>query len=528
MTKKLLLAAGLAAVMVLTACSGPGSNDGGSPGGDGPLVAALGANPDHLNSAITTDASTSLVGAALYDTLLLRDNDFEVVPHLVESWDGNEEATEYTLNIRSGVQWHDDTDFTAEDVVFNLTEVFPLHPTAQEYATAFESAEVVDDTTVHVNFSRPFAPFLALVTDLPLLPAHIYEGTDIVSNPANSEPIGTGPYVFSSQSQGDFVRVAKNENYWGPEPQVEEIVFSVMPDGNARSLALQSGDIDYLHASFFEISQQSLFVDNPDYVMTPVYGTIQSTLFFFNLEHEILSDYEVRKAIFHAINREEIAANVFHGNGEPTRTPVPNQVAWAAHPDIDYTEMFNYDPAEAERILDAAGYTADSSGNRFSIELVAYAGRPTWSGPTEIIQANLQEVGINVSVQQQERNLYIDNVYTNGNFDTVVTELAAFADPSLGVTRSFICNPDRLAFMNASQVCFDDIDETFAQAAQYSDIETRQQYFYEGQEKVTETLNALPLISSLYAGAARTDRFGGFDEAASKYNLVQWHLISVN
>ncbi|MGB3413185.1 MAG: ABC transporter substrate-binding protein, partial [Microbacteriaceae bacterium] len=425
------------------------------------------------------------------------------------------------------VKWHDGKPFTSADVVYNLTEVFTMHPTGALYSQVLDSAVATDAHTVVIKFKEPFAPFPALLTDLQVYPAHIFEGTDLSTNPANSNPVGLGPYKFVEQVTGDFVRVERNTDYYGEQGGADEIIFKVMPDSNARSLALQSGDVDYIPATFFELTQKQLFDNNASYELISTPGTVQSSLLFFNLTNKVLSDYEVRKAIFHGINREEIADKVFAGTAEVTKTPVPNQIAWAADPSIDYSKDFAYDPTKAAAILDAAGYKADANGVRFEVRLAAMGGRPTWQGPTEIIKANLEQIGISVDLQVLERNLYIDSVYNTGDFDMVVTELAAYADPTLGVARSFVCNPNKLAFMNASIVCSEAIDQEWALASQFSDIEKRQEHFYKAQQMVTKVLNALPLNSAIYFGVARTDKWEGFEQAISAQNQTNWNKIQL-
>src|SRR5690606_2157532 len=223
----------------------------GGDGGDNAFVVAVGTNPAHLNPAITTDNSTGFVGQAVYEPLVLLSNDFELVPALAKSWESNDDATQFTFHLQEGVTWHDGEPFTSEDVKFFFEEVMELHPLGGPIIAVMESVDTPDESTVVLNLSEPFGPVVEAMTSFPILPAHIFAGTDILTNEANMAPVGTGPFVLEKFNTGDSVELKKNEDYWGEQGDVDSLIFKVMPDNSARTLALQSGDVDFIPETFF-------------------------------------------------------------------------------------------------------------------------------------------------------------------------------------------------------------------------------------------------------------------------------------
>src|SRR5690606_713086 len=124
--------------------------------------------------------------------------------------------------------WHDGEPFTADDVKYNLEEVVPLQPLGPPLTDNIGSIEVPDDLTVVIKLATPFAPVLEALTNQVMLPTHIYEGTDVTTNPANLAPVGTGPFKFNEFLPGDRIVVDRYDDYWGAQGAADQIVFKII------------------------------------------------------------------------------------------------------------------------------------------------------------------------------------------------------------------------------------------------------------------------------------------------------------
>src|SRR5690606_16323674 len=116
--------------------------------------------------------------------------------------------------------------------------------------THAKSVEKIDDLTVKLNLKAPFPAMILMFEPgfAPMMPKHVYEGTDYMTNPANQKPIGTGPFMFAEWQRGSFIRLVKNPHYWKPGmPYLDELVFNVSPDSSSRAVAFQNKRVDVLY-----------------------------------------------------------------------------------------------------------------------------------------------------------------------------------------------------------------------------------------------------------------------------------------
>ena len=171
---------------LVAACVGEPSRTSGRP-----FVAAITSDPGHLNPAITA-------AALLYDGLLTYDSSLTPHPALATRWEVEDAGARYRFHLRPGVQWHDGVLFTGADVAYTFKEVLLKYHarTRASLGPALSDVVALDDSTVEFRFRRPYAPLLQQldVSEAPIIPKHIFAGTDPLTNPANTRPIGTGPY----------------------------------------------------------------------------------------------------------------------------------------------------------------------------------------------------------------------------------------------------------------------------------------------------------------------------------------------
>src|SRR5688500_17736257 len=298
-----------------------------------PFVAAISGDPGHLNPAITTNGGVHTAAGLLYNGLLSFDDSLAPRPSLAVRWEIEDGGARYRFHLRQGVRWHDGRPFTAADVEYSFEEVLLKYHarTRASLGPALSDVVVVDDSTVELRFRRPYAPLLQQldVSEAPIIPKHVFAGTDPLRNPANTHPVGTGPYRFVSYQSSGEIRYAANRDYFGGAPSVASVVLRMIPDPATQVVALEAGGVDWLFGG--PGPGRERLARNPRIrfshsSVTPDGGNCITTL-GFTLDRPWARDLTVRKAIAHAINRPQIVERVLFGEGRAADAPISSRIA---------------------------------------------------------------------------------------------------------------------------------------------------------------------------------------------------------
>lgn len=507
--RKALLAGTVAAALAITGCAPSGGGGGGdSSGGGGTFIVGMSAEPPHLMRLFLGDVQVGLVGLAMQESLVTVNRERELEPQLAESWELLDDVT-HRFHLREGVTWHDGEAFTADDVVFSLTEGLGVNAQTAALKDIIKEARVVDDLTVDVELNSPAGAFLAMLNPMSftVIPEHIYAGTDMAENPANRAPIGTGPYKFKSW-ESNRITLERNDEYWGDEPGYENVVFTVMGDPTARALALKNGDIHYVNS--YDVPYEAILqLENDDNVKLDVgRASTSMKMFPFNTRNEILAKPEVRKALFQAIDREFISESVYGGYFPPGNAPLPDG-HWANAGEVDYTAEFPFDPEAAEAALDAAGYPRDANGIRFALTHRYETAEPGGDKVAEVVADNWKAIGIDVTVLADDPEVFRNEVFAEHNFDTYTINIASGADPAIGLYRRYTCDNDQNAvFGNATGYCNPELDDVFREAAAANAQEDRIPFYTQAQRMIADDLPTAILVQVKYTEAIRSDLSG--------------------
>ncbi len=515
------LIAALFFAIVAGACSGDGATGGREGATDttvadkpvrgGTLVVAISSDPGALNPAITTSGATHTAAEPMFNGLLDRDKAGEPLPDLATKWDIEENGAVYRFTLREGVTWHDGKPFTSADVKFTFDEMLlKFHArTKASMGPALAGIETPDPTTVVFRFKQPYAPLLQQldVTEAPILPKHIYEGTDPQTNPANSAPVGTGAFKFVSYAKGSEVRMARNPDYYKPDlPHLDEMVMRVIPEPATQVLGLENGEIDYvervpgadqarLRADDRIILEQTGF--NPG-------GSNCVMTVSFNLDRPILKSKEVRTAFAHAIDRKPIVDNILFGEGEVATAPISSEIAWA-HGKVKLPE---FDVAKARQLLDGAGWKAGSgAGTRVATSVegvpdgtpltVDFLHFPTFAKYGELLRQQLAGVGIDLSLKPLEPAVFAPTVFAQRSFDTNVISYCQGTDPEIGFRRTLdSAQISSAPFTNAAAYRNPEVDKLFTTASQSVERRDRTAAYQKIQEAAVSDLPYLWLVET--------------------------------
>lgn len=520
-----LLAAVVAGTLVLGACTGGSGGGEGEGGGDDverTYIQAFGGDPVTfgMNAQFSSAPISQVMSAQMMDTLIFLSDDYQLSPGLAESWDLSEDGLVLTLKIRQGVNWHDGEPFTAEDVKFNFDEIVPLQVYGSPLAERIESTEIVDDSTVVVTLNAPYGPLIEAIATQFMIPKHIYEGTDYLTNPANNEPVGTGPFIYESYSSGEQVTLVKNPDYWGGDIPVDHLIYTTLPDANTRSVSLFAGEIDQ---AALDASQQERVTDDPstELLDSGLFG--QAIVAMFNTQNPYLQDPVVRAAVFAAFDREEIVETALSGLAEPATGFFPESLDWAVSPDVDFDKDFPHDVDAINQALDDAGFPRGADGTRFSLGL-RYITPLTEIGATaELAQSMLAEVGIASEVLGTSGAVFNEEIYAKSNFDIAFLRTSLGPDPSVGITRWYVCNPEKVTATNPSGVCDEEIDAAADAAIATTDKNERGEAFMKLQERAKDLMFFGTL--AWYDGAngtVNTTRWEGQDVRPKMTSRMPW------
>jgi peptide/nickel transport system substrate-binding protein len=551
----------LAVVMALTiaACGG---DDGDEPeeegGGDAQASATLtfgtSADPVVLDGALVSDGESLRAIDQMFEGLVtLEPGGTEVAPNLATDWETSGDGREWTFNLQDGVTFHDGEPFNAEAVCFNFDRWYNFtgsfqNPAATYYwqtvfggfaetdpdsgapeDSNFKSCTVDDENTVTIALNEPSSSFLAAMalTNFTFASPAALEEFDADEGRVNAEgifratgtygtehPTGTGPFMFEEWVRNDHLTMTRNPDYWGEqEGNVETLIFRPIPDNAARLQALQTGEIqgyDLVEPQDFETitGDESLeLLERPAFNVGYV---------GMNQAQKPLDDIEVRKAVAHAINRQEVVDAFYAGQGVVAKEFMPPEVFGYAD---DVTE-YPYDPDLAKKTLTDAGYDLPVD---ISFSYPTDVSRPYMPVPQdnfEAMVADLEECCFKVKKESAIWSPdYLDNV-DNGRYGLYLLGWTGdFGDPDNFVGTFFQTEQPAWGFDNPE--IFDCLDEAEIE----TDPDARTTKYEECNRLIMDFLPGLPYVHTKPALAFNATVTGYIPSPVS---LEPFSIVTVN
>jgi len=509
-----------AAAVLLAGCSGSGSGsmaatDSANPGAPtkgGTLTVAIDSDPGQLNPAITTSGGTHTASELIYNGLVDLTPDLKPVPDLAESWDVLDNGALYRFHLRQGVKWHDGAPFTSADVKFTFEQMLlKFHSrTKASVGAALQSIATPDTDTVEFRFAKPYAPLLLQldVTEAPILPKHLYEGTDVQKNPVNSKPIGTGPYKLVSYKPGAELRFAANRDYYKKDlPNLDQVVMRIIPDQGSQVAALEAGEVDWLFGAPGPDLPRLKSSGNYGFLTTPVNpgGSNCIMTVSFNLDRPMFQDVRLRHALGDALDRDQFLQRVLFGQGKVADAPISSGIPFAHASGLEGAPHF--DRGEAERLLDAAGWKREGSDIRTAQGVAGvpdgtplafgFTHFPTFAAYAQLLRAQLREVGADVTLKPLEPPVFADTVFKSRNFDTNIISYCNGADPEIGVKRMYVSSDiGPVPFSNSSGYRNPKVDQLFEQARTTVDPAARTSIYRDLQKQIVADLPYVGVVET--------------------------------
>jgi len=489
----LMSAAGLGALSLLEGCGGSGGAGAGNK-----LVIGLETEPTALTTAITSAGAVQFVSSKIFDGLLSYAPDLTPQPRLATAWETAADNLSLTLHLRPDVKWHDGKPFTSADVAYSVLEVWKkYHSRGRSTFANVTAVDTPDPQTAILRLSAP-APYIlsALASnESQVVPRHLYQGKDVLGNPFNNAPVGTGPFKFVEWQRGQFITLVRNADYWDKgKPHLDGIVFRLIGDSASDAAALENGEIQFTTGiASGDVARVAKFpdirFDERDYALQT-----SSLGLEFNLDVPKLRDVRLRQAIAHAIDGEFVKRNILNGRGEIATGPLPSNLVRFYTDDVP---RYPFDRAKAEALLDAAGLHRGPGGVRlaFTLDPLPTGDQPIRLG--DYVRAALEPIGIKVQLRSQDFASYVKRAYTDRDFEVLLGGGQMGPDPVIGTQRFYWSKSFKkgVAFSNASHYASPEVDRLLESAAAEPDEAKRRALYVQFQRVVQTDLPRIPLIS---------------------------------
>jgi peptide/nickel transport system substrate-binding protein len=448
----------------------------------------------------------------VHDTLVRVSNDSNSIePDLAKSWEVSADNLTYTFHLRQGLKFHNGDDVTAEDVVFSLDRT--RNPKECPYSSMFDpikEIQAVDKDTVKIVLSAPYAPILAdlAMFNAAIIPKKYFQevgGTEKFGR----HPIGAGPFKFEYWKPGEEIMFSKFDDYWREGlPKVDKLSYLIMPDATSRAIAVRGGAIDVaVYVPFNEV-QSLKAAPGVKVAVDPIW---RHDFVKINCGIKPFNDIKVRQALNYAVNKEGIIKAVLFGFGKAATSYMPLVVYYNSD-----LQPYPYDPTKAKALLKSAGYEKG-----FKTAILTTAGEPMMVSIATILQQNLQDIGIQASIEKVEEGTRWDRL------------VARKYELSPDYYTSDILDDDLLTDFGISfagnQAYFSDynspkVEELAALGRKTLDEKKRAGIYHEIQKTVMEDAAQIFLTTTPTATAMR-DNVQGLIVPAS--NFYRWEYVSL-
>ena len=450
------------------------------PEGDAIVVGM--ANPViNLDPRVGADEASQKAHQLLFNTLVRIDDNLRIVPELAESLEQPDPLT-YIARLRQGVLFHNGRELTSADVVYTFRSF--LDPNFRGRSGAYRllaAVNPVDRYTVKFTLKEPFGSF-----PINLVMGIVQDG----SGTANArQPIGTGPYKLAQFVADDRLALSAFDAYFAGRPKNDEVVLKVIPDDTMRGLELRKGSIDLV---VNDLSPDIVWQFRQEGRLGVATGPGTDYAYIgLNLRNAALSHADVRKAIGFAIDRDAIVKYLRRGFATTAVGIVP-PMSWAFERGVF---DFHYDPAEARRLLDGAGFPdpdGDGPRPRFRVSLKTSTSE-VYRVQAAVIQRDLAQVGISVDVRSTELATLLGDV-VKGSFEMYTLQFVGVTDPDM-LRRVFHSGQQPPAGLNRVHYSNADVDRLIEQAASAVDDTARRVLYTEAQQIIASDV---PYISLWY------------------------------
>lgn len=517
----------------------------------GQIVFSTTSDPKTFNEVLIKDASSSEITATIFEGLTTSNpDDARPEPNLAESWEVSPDGLTWIFHLRKDVLWNDGVPFTADDVVFTYNELIYNEEIPSSSANIFTiegkkiAVEKIDDHTVRFILPVKFAPFLRAVGTA-ILPKHklkqyvdnhTYNYQWTIDTPPQ-EIVGTGAFKLSRYEPGQRIVLVRNEHYWKKSaegdrlPYIDKIIYIILQSSDVVILKFIEGTIDYNNVRGADYPMIKPLESKGNFTVYDMGPDDGSQFLFFNQNSGInpetkkpyvdpvkfkwFSDINFRRAVAHAIDKNQIIAIVKNGLGYEQDSPIGPGGGFFHKPDV---VKYEFNLEKARTILKEAGYfdrdgdgiIEDAQGRKVEFNLFTNSGNTERVDIAGIIRSDLERIGMKVNFQSLEFNTLVQKINSTFEWDAIILGLTGGIEPHFGKN---VWSSDGELHMwyprqeKPATPWEKRIDEIFSLGVQELDENKRKEYYNEFQDIVAKEIPLIYTVLSAKLSAVR-NKFG--------------------
>ncbi len=440
-----------------------------------------------------------------YETLVRYNKTMDIEPCLATSWEQPDDLT-YVFHLRKGVKFHDDTDFTAEDVKFTFERLIDPNSKAPR-GTSFKSIrkiETPDKYTVKIHMSKPMPQFMNTIASA-WYAAIVSKAAVEKYGSLQSDVVGTGPFKLKKYEHGVKGIYERFDQYWDKGlPYIDGYDFIVIKDETSRVAALRKGSVD---VGWIKPAQLADLLAKEKSLRIVAGPPVRQSFLFMKLDKFPFNNLKLRQAVASALNRQEIIDTVLMGRGSLTACIPPAAVPYVL-PDNEILGLpfYKQDLELSKKLLKEAGYP-----DGFEFTCITSPHSPDYVPATEIIQYQLAKVGIKMKIAQKDWGITI-KTWRSGDFTSMFFAGIWFPDPE-GYVYNFYYSKSKANFFGINDKKLDELFE-----AQH--VESNQEKRVELWRKIQRYMAQTVPVVMPYASTARY-------EVVNK-KVKNYHFLSNN
>lgn len=443
---------------------------------------------DSLDPNLATGAGTKEILFNVYESLYKPDSDGNLIPAVASDYSVSEDGLVYTFTLRDGIKFHNGNPVTVDDVKYTIEKCAGTQ-TGNPLISAFSnitSVETPDEKTVVITLGKPNASFLAIIStvEASIVPADV---EDLESN-----PVGTGAYMYVSRSLQENVVLKKFDEYWGTPANIEDVTLKVLADADSYVMNLEGGAVDML---FRVTAAQASELSDKFAIKEGTMNLVQAI--FLNNAVAPFDNEKVRQALSYAIDKQQIMDFVSDGKGTPIASNIFPSFGKYYTPELN--DVYKTDIEKAKQLLAEAGYP-----DGFTFTIKAPSNYQQHVDTATVVAEQLKEIGVTANIELIEWETWLNDVYNGRDFEGTVVGLTASTLTAGALLARFQSDANN----NFTNYNNPDYDAAYAKALEAGTDEEATKYYKECEKILCDTaanlyiqdLAELNVLSKKYDG----------------------------
>ena len=481
----------------------------------GTLVFGLVGDAEGINPVTSSTGTAHTYSSMVYESVIKinRDTMEPANGPLCTRYASSKDSLTWTFYLKKGVKFSDGHELTAEDVKYTFDAIKDpkTNTTRRSYTESIQNIKIIDDYTIQFSLKYPDPNFLTGTMTFGILPAHLFLGKDINTNPVSQKPVGTGPFVLTEWKRDDHATFVAREDYHRGRINIDKVIFKIVANNNALLLAAEAGDLDMAIVPPAEVERIS---DEAAKKHLKLYSRWDFGYSYigFNMRREPFNDLRVRKALTMAIYKPAIIKVAYFGQGQPATSNIVPGISWAYNPNIP---EYEYNLEGAKKLLTAAGWVdkdgdgiRERNGKKLAFTILTNKGSASREKTMAMAQYFWKKVGAAVSIDAITYSTFMSEKVNKRNFDVIVLSWSGLGP-----------DPDDYSIWHSSQtdkglnyVGYKNsvVDDLLTKARTTMDIPERKAMYYQIQKLIHDDYPYI-FLQYIKSNAVFNDKVRGVD-----------------